>query len=125
MTIGYWCVLIAGLLPYVAVAFAKVGRNYDNHNPRDWLAKQEGRARRAHAAHLNSFEALPLFVGGVVIAAMLQVPQAQIDALALVFIAARIVYIWCYLADLATARSIAWVVGIGTSIGLFVAAAVK
>ena len=34
MTIAYWCVLIAGLLPYVAAGIAKWDRTYDNRDPR-------------------------------------------------------------------------------------------
>jgi uncharacterized MAPEG superfamily protein len=129
MPIAFWCILIAGLLPLVAVGFAKAGAGsrgvarYDNHNPRDWLAKQEGRAKRAHAAHLNSFEALPLFAAGVLVAMFTKSPQAFVDALAMVFVAARVTYIWCYLADRATARSLAWFVGFGVSVGLFFVAA--
>jgi uncharacterized MAPEG superfamily protein len=129
MPIAFWCILIAGLLPLVAVGFAKVGGSasagmrYDNHNPRDWLAQQQGRAKRAHAAHLNSFEALPLFAAGVLVAMFTKSPQMFIDLLAIVFIGARVAYIWCYLADQATARSLAWFVGFGASVGLFFVAA--
>ena len=36
-------ILIAGLLPLICAAIAKWGdKTYDNHNPRAWLANQEG-----------------------------------------------------------------------------------
>jgi uncharacterized MAPEG superfamily protein len=58
-----------------------------------------------------------------VIAHLAGAPQARIDLLAIVFVLARMAYIACYLADLATLRSLAWFVGIGSAVGLFLAAA--
>ena len=43
--------------------------------------------------------------------------------LALAFISARLAYIACYLADLASLRSLVWLVGLGSSIALFVVSA--
>jgi len=123
MTIALWCVLIAGLMPYVAVGCAKVDRGFDNNHPREWLATREGRAARAHAAHLNSFEALPLFAAGVLTATYLKASPSAIDVLAITFIAARLAYLWCYLNNHATARSVIWFIGVGATVGLFVAAA--
>jgi uncharacterized MAPEG superfamily protein len=125
MSIAIWCILIAGLMPLAAVAVAKIDKTYDNNNPRDWLARRDGRAKRANAAHLNSFEAFPLFAAGVLVATMLNVKGATIDTLAIIFVVARIGYIWCYISDYATARSLVWFVGMGASIGLFAAAAMK
>ena len=86
MSIALWSVLIAGLLPLVAVGIAKfsgkTGGGYGpraNLNPRDWLALQDGVSKRATAAHLNSFEALPLFIAGVLVATMMKAPQATVD----------------------------------------------
>lgn len=123
MTIALWSVLIAGLMPFFAVGIAKWSGRYDNNNPRDWLATREGRARRAHAAHLNSFEAFPLFAAGVLIATWLKAPQTIVDTLALVFIAARVAYIWAYISDRATLRSLIWMVGLAATVGLFFVAA--
>ncbi len=125
MPIAFWCIFIAGLLPLVAVAFAKVEKGYDNNNPRAWLAKREGRASRAHAAHLNSFEAFPLFAAGVLVATYMHAPQGAIDAIALVFIGARITYIFCYLTDRASARSIVWFVGFAAAVALYFVAAFR
>src|SRR3546814_1634227 len=56
MSIAYWCILVAALLPYVWAFVAKRGPRYDNHDPRGWLAKQgDPHAHRANAAHLNAF----------------------------------------------------------------------
>jgi uncharacterized MAPEG superfamily protein len=124
MTTAYWCVLVAGLLPYVATLTAKIGgQRFDNANPRDWLSAQSGFRRRANAAQMNGFEAFPLFAAGVLVAHAAGAAQARVDALALTFVAARVAYLAFYLADRATLRSLAWFVGIGSAVALFFAAA--
>ena len=44
MTIAYWCVLAAGLLPYIAITFAKWDKTYlrGNAAPREWEAQLQG-----------------------------------------------------------------------------------
>jgi len=130
MTIAHFCIIAACMLPIVCAGLAKssgFGRSrreggYDNHDPRAWLAKQSGRQARANAAQANSFEALPLFIAGVLVAHQLQAPQALVDGLALGFIAARVAYIAAYLADKASLRSAIWFVGVACSVGLFFSA---
>ena len=40
MTLSYWCILIAGLMPVFTIAVAKYGRrDFDNAEPRAWLDK--------------------------------------------------------------------------------------
>ncbi len=122
MTIAIWCVLAAGLLPYLATLTAKGGARFDNREPRAWLARQSGWRARAHAAQLNSFEAFPLFAVAVLVAQQAHAPQARIDMLAMVFVAARLAYLVTYLADWHVLRSIVWAVGIGSAVAIFVAA---
>ena len=121
MTTAFWCVLVAGLLPYVATITAKAGSRFDNRNPRDWLAKQEGYRRRANAAQSNSFEAFPLFAAAVLVAFAVHAPQNKVDLLAVGFIAARVAYLLCYVADWAVLRSVAWLAGIVCAVMIFVA----
>jgi uncharacterized MAPEG superfamily protein len=124
MTVAFWCVLIAGLLPYVSTLAAKVGgERFDNRNPRDWLATQSGFRRRANAAQLNGFEAFPLFAAGVLVAHLAGAASERIDQLAIAFVAARVIYTVFYYADMALLRSLAWSVGIGCSAALFFIAA--
>jgi uncharacterized MAPEG superfamily protein len=124
MTTAYWCVLVAGLLPYLATLTAKVGgERFDNANPRDWLSSQSGFRSRANAAQLNGFEAFPLFAAGVLVAHVAGGAQPRIDALALTFVGARVAYLAFYLADRATLRSLAWFVGIAAAVALFFTAA--
>jgi uncharacterized MAPEG superfamily protein len=120
MHFAYWMVLAAILLPYVTVAFAKGGADFDNAKPREWLERQTGLRRRADWAHRNHFEALPPFAAGVVIAELAHAPQTRIDMLAGLFVVIRIVYTIVYLRDLATVRSAVWTAGLLCVIGLFV-----
>jgi uncharacterized MAPEG superfamily protein len=124
MTPALWCVLIAALLPYVAATLAKAGgERYDNRDPREWLRRQEGWRVRANHAQLNAFEAFPFFAAAVIVAQMLAAPQDRVDALAVIFIAARIGHLVSYVADWHWARSIAWLVGWLACILLFVSGA--
>jgi len=126
VTTAYWCVLIAAYLPLAWTGIAKFGaggKDFDNAAPRVMLARLEGWRARANWAQLNGFEAFPPFAAAVIIAHLTAVPQARIDLLAMGFIAARIVYGFLYLANLATLRSIAWLAGVGCIIALFVSGA--
>ena len=120
MTIAYACILFMGLFPYVATGIAKKGfEGYDNHMPRQWLAKQTGFRARANAAQANLFESLPLFFAAVIIAHLQNAPQPTIDLLSIGFVLARIAYLICYVADWATARSIVWLVGLICIVTMF------
>jgi uncharacterized MAPEG superfamily protein len=119
MTIAFWCVLVAGLLPYCASWIAKSKKGFDNASPRDWLDQQEGFRARANAAQLNSFEVLPLFAAAVIIAHLRSAPQHTIDLLAIGFIVARVVYIGLYVANLASLRSLSWLVGLVCVVAMF------
>lgn len=129
MAWSYLCVLAACLLPIVAAGVAKWGTfsrpsgqgGYDNRDPRAWLARQTGRRARANAAQANSFEALPLFIAAVLTAQQLQVAQPVIDGLALAFVALRAAYIGLYVANLASARTLVWMAGLGVCIALLLA----
>ncbi len=123
MTVALWCVLAAGILPYVATLIAKSGRKgFDNRTPRDWLAKQEGFRKRANAGQLNSFEAFPLFAAAVIIAHLVRGPQPLVDLLALLFVALRVLYLVCYLANQSMLRSLVWFAGLAIVAAIFVAA---
>ena len=120
MTIAYWCVLFMGLFPIVAAGIAKKGfEGYDNGMPREWLAKQTGFRARANAAQANLFESLPFFFAAVILASIENAPQERIDLLALGFVAARIAYLICYVANWPTTRSIVWLAGIACVVAIF------
>ncbi len=125
MTIAYWCILIAALMPFAAVGIAKSSKSFDNNNPRDWLLTREGRQKRAYQAHLNCFEAFPFFAAAVIVAHLARAPQNIIDDLAVAFILLRVLFIHFYITDRATLRSIVWVGGLGICIALFFIGASK
>jgi uncharacterized MAPEG superfamily protein len=115
-TVAYWCVLVACLLPLVCTGLAKWGMftksrrdgGYDNHNPRAWLLRQTDWRARANAAQANTFEALPFFIGAVIIAHQLGAAQTRLDVACLLWVLLRLVYVMMYVGDLATARTAVW-----------------
>ena len=115
-TLAYWCVFVAAMLPLVCSTLAKAGTRgkprheggFDNHHPRAWLAQQTDWRARAHAAQQNSFEALPFFIGAVIIAHQLGAHQTRLDVLAFLFVFLRLLYIMMYVAGLPTVRSAIW-----------------
>lgn len=120
MSLAHACILIACLLPIACAGVAKwrgFGKRrreggYDNHDPRAWLSRQQGLQARANAAQHNSFEALPLFIAGVLIAEQAGAAQDTVDAFALTFVALRLAYVGAYLADKANLRSALWICGV-------------
>ncbi|MCU0925154.1 MAG: MAPEG family protein [Hydrogenophaga sp.] len=127
LTVAYWSLLVAALLPIACASLAKWGMlgkprregGYDNHNPRDWLARQGDWRARANAAQANSFEALPLFMAAVIVAHQVGANQMRLDLLAFLFVVLRVVYVMLYVADLATARSLIWTLALVVNIALF------
>jgi uncharacterized MAPEG superfamily protein len=119
-TLAYWCVLVAALLPMVCAGIAKWG-GFDNNNPRAWLARQTDWRARANAAQANSFEALPFFIGAVIIAHQLGAYQARLDVLAALFVLLRVVYILLYVANQAGLRSVVWVLALAINIAILFA----
>lgn len=128
-TVANYCIIAACLLPVLCAGLAKskgFGKprrdgGFDNHHPRAWLANLSGWQARANAAQANSFEALPLFIAGVLAAQQLGAGQERVDMLALSFLTFRLIYIGLYLADQPNLRSLAWFAALGSSIALFFA----
>ncbi len=121
MLISYSALLMAGLLPMICAGIAKAGaKDYDNHDPRAWMAKQGGFRARANAAQANSLEAFPFFAVGILLALLTGVDPFVVDLLAGLFVAARIAYVACYVANKALFRSIFWAVGYLDVISLFI-----
>jgi uncharacterized MAPEG superfamily protein len=125
-TVAYWCLLVAALLPLGCAWLAKspgLGKprkqgGFDNHNPRAWLARQTDWQARANAAQANTFEALPFFIGAVIIAHQLGAGQTSLDVLAVLFITLRIIYVAMYVADLPTVRSGIWALALLVNIAI-------
>ena len=125
-TFAYWCLLVAALLPICCAWLAKSGTfgkprkdgGYDNHDPRAWMARQKDWRARANAAQANSFEALPFFMGAVIVAHQLGAAQARLDILAFVWIVLRVIYVVMYVADLPMVRSAVWTLALIVNVGI-------
>ncbi|MDY0330346.1 MAG: MAPEG family protein [Thiomonas sp.] len=120
--------LIASQLPIVAAGMAKSGtfrskeNRYDNHEPRLWMERQtDPRRRRANAAQANSFEALPFLFAAALFALYLKAPLGLINGLLIAWLVLRAVYLWCYLNDQASLRSLVWSVALLVNIALLFA----
>lgn len=127
--IAHWCVLIASLLPVMCAGIAKFGMfgatrragGFDNADPRGWLSRQTDWRARANAAQANSFEALPFFIGAVVIAMQLGADPVRVDGLAAAFVLLRGVYVGLYVANLATLRTLVWTAALLVNIAILFA----
>jgi uncharacterized MAPEG superfamily protein len=130
MTIGYWCVLAAILLPYVCFGIARNrgrgpdGRRLrDNSKPREFPNVIDGPAKRAWDAHLNAFEALPVFGLAVIIAHLAHAAQRSVDILALTWVVARIGHAAFYILNKPWVRSAMQFVSLACVLALFIVSA--
>ena len=121
LTLAHWCVLAAGLLPYLSAYIGKAGGFglRDNQQPREWQSRQSGWRARAMAAQANGFEGLPLFIGAVLIAHQLGYNQARLDLLASAYVLLRVVYIGIYIAGRGSLRSAVWTLAFIANIAIF------
>lgn len=119
MPVSVWCILIAAILPIAAVFPAKLSKDYDNANPRDPDYWRNGFRARAQAAQANGFEAFPFFAIAVIVGLGQGGDPSWIDRLAVLFVAMRLIYIFCYWTDRATPRSLSWAVGYLSVVGIF------
>jgi uncharacterized MAPEG superfamily protein len=119
---AYWIMLAGALLPYPLVIVAKAGKTYDNADPRNPAALSTPLKRAAFGAHANQLEVFPLFAAAVLLAAFRHAPAATVDVAAWVWLAARLVYIACYLRGLASLRSLIWGVATAASVWILVTA---
>jgi uncharacterized MAPEG superfamily protein len=130
-TLAHWCILIAALLPIVCAGIAKSGAmnkprregGYDNADPRAWLARQGDWRARANNAQANSFEALPFFFAAVLVALQMGAAQRSLDLLAAAFIVLRLLYIYFYVSDRASLRSLVWILGLAVNVAILFLAA--
>lgn len=128
MTVPFWCLLIMVFIPYVlsgAGGYFKTKQfgSVDIQTPRLQAAKLEGIGHRAQAAQENAWEALAVFTAAVMMAHFAGADASASANAAMLFIGARIAHPIIYLADIGPLRTIAFVVGLGGCIWLFVLAA--
>lgn len=119
-----WMMLVAALLPLIAAILAKAGgKEYDNNEPRPWLARQQGWRARANAAQANLFEGLPLFYTAVLYALHFGVGPARLAWLMLAWLVLRVVHLALYICGYGGLRSLAWVLSLAVNIAILFAAA--
>lgn len=124
MTIPFWCLLVAVLLPYL---WAGVGGYYkkqqfgtiDANHPRAQSAALNDAGARANAAQLNSWEALPVFVAAVIVAHLAGADTGLSATASLVFVASRVLHGLFYVSNRAPLRSLSFLVGLGCCLWLF------
>ncbi len=125
MTTPLICLLIVMLLPIVLAGVggyyrAREPGGFDNSSPREQVKQLSGAGARAYAAQQNAWEAIALFTPAVLVAHVLQADPALSAILAVAFVAFRAAHAVCYLADLATLRSLAFTGALVCVVWLFV-----
>jgi uncharacterized MAPEG superfamily protein len=127
MTVAEWCVFGALMLCLLTIAPIKwLGfRRFDNSKPRDPAFYDDPLRSRALGAHLNGVEAFPFFAVAVLLAEFRDGPQHLIDQLAVLFLIVRMAYVFTYLANRPTLRSILWSVGFAINAAIFFMPAIR
>ncbi|MGY3530401.1 MAPEG family protein [Bradyrhizobium sp. USDA 4452] len=127
MTIAEWCVfgtLLLSLLTIVSVKWSGI-RGFDNSKPRDPDFYDDPIRSRALGAHQNGIEALPFFAFAVLLAEFRVGPLRLIDELAVLFLIVRIAYVFTYIGNRPTLRSILWSIGFAINIAIFLLPAIR
>ena len=127
MTIAEWCVfatLMLYLLSIVPVKWIRF-RSFDNARPRDPSFYEDPIAARALGAHQNGIEAFPFFAVAVLLAEFRGGPQRLIDELAVLFLIVRIAYVFTYVGNRPTLRSILWTIGFAINVAIFFLPAIR
>ena len=113
MNLAFITILIMAILPIICAGLAKFGGNggFDNEansNPREFLSQLTGWRKRANAAQANSFEFLPIYTAGVLVATFNHANQSCISSICVSVLMLRLIYIYLYIKDKPTIRSIIW-----------------
>ena len=127
MTIAEWCVfgtLMLSLLTIVSVKWTGF-RSFDNARPRDPDFYDDPIRSRALGAHQNGIEAFPFFAFAVLLAEFRVGPLRLIDELAVLFLIVRIAYVFTYIGNRPTLRSILWSIGFAINIAIFFLPAIR
>ena len=121
MTVAEWCVFAVVALYLLTIVPVKwIGaRQYDNAQPRDPAFYQDAIRARALGAHQNGIEAFPFFAAAVLLAEFRSAPQNLINELAVLFLIVRIAYVFTYLGNRPTLRSILWSIGFLINMTIF------
>ena len=124
MTTPFWAVLGAFLAIWLArvpvfIAIARSEQELDNREPTRQLARLEGFGGRAVAAHRGLIEGFAPFAAAVLIAHIAGADPRRSAVLAIAFVIAQLLYVLAYLVDVDYLRSLVWLVGFFSILGLF------
>jgi uncharacterized MAPEG superfamily protein len=127
MTIAEWCVFATVMLSLLSIAPIKWirFRRFDNSRPRDPAFYEDPIAARSLGAHQNGIEAFPFFAAAVLLAEFRACPQRLVDELAVLFVIVRVAYVFTYLGNRPTLRSILWSLGFAINIAIFFMPAIR
>jgi uncharacterized MAPEG superfamily protein len=127
MTLAEWCIFGALLLYLATIASIKWIRfgRFDNSKPRDQAFYEDAISQRALGAHQNGIETFPFFAIAVLLAEFRDSPQRLVDELAALFLIVRIAYVFTYLGNRPTLRSILWSLGFAINVAIFFMPALK
>jgi uncharacterized MAPEG superfamily protein len=127
MTVAEWCVfasLMLTLLTIGSVKWLRYGR-FDNSKPRDPAFYEDPIAARVLGAHQNGLESFPFFAAAVLLAEFRACPQNLINELALLFVIVRIAYVFTYIGNRPTLRSILFGIGFAINVAIFLLPALR
>ena len=68
---------------------------------------------------MNGIEAFPFFAAAVLLAEFRQAPQPWIDGLAVAFLLTRLAFVFAYVGDRATLRTMLWNAAFAFNLGIF------
>jgi uncharacterized MAPEG superfamily protein len=121
MTVAEWCVFGTVLLYLLTIAPFKVtgSPQFDNSRPRDPAFYDDPIRARALGAHINGIETFPFFAVAVLLAEFRVAPQNLINELAVLFLIVRIAFVFTYLGNRPTLRSILWNIGFAINVAIF------
>ncbi|MGB5324846.1 MAG: MAPEG family protein [Pseudomonadales bacterium] len=101
--------LLAGLGGYLRI---KQLGSFDNHHPRQQASLLQGSGARAMAAQSNAWEALALYTATILVVWASGIAWEELATPALVFAIARVAHPIFYVADIAVARTAAFLAGL-------------
>jgi uncharacterized MAPEG superfamily protein len=103
-------IVAVGVMPYILTGLSK-SKGFgakENERTRAWQAELVGWRQRAHWAHQNAFEAVPLFAALAILAQIAKPGNHLAACAAWGFVGLRVAYAACYLGDVGRLRSLVW-----------------
>ncbi len=122
LSIAIYAMVAASVLPFLTASLSKLLGRFklkDNDNPRIFQQSLTGVAQRTHAAQLNAYETLPVFLAAVLTAEYMVVNQGAINQLAWAYVVLRVLYTVAYMINMSVLRSTLWTLSFSCSMLLF------